>query len=1010
MKILFLFLTSVNLFASQALKITSASHSHATTPAGVSVWTNVTDLMVEGCVGALVPTVGNSRLFDEESGGGLFTSTTGLEFRGFGGSTGPAFLSSTYSELPTITYFSYRFTRRASDSTEHLEVWDDQTGIRYYSTIADPNPGSVSFANKQIAPGSISGFVPAANAQIGCLRISNVILPINSAKPQRLLSTGFQNMWNMEFEGNLTDQSGVGEMNLTMDAGGTVYQNPILTFAPSLSLSTIPITSRAAESLSITISGSTNIDDPVFTCSVHQIGGAIKALFGNPGCSPTFTGPTKGQYTLVASILDSSGGKTSTSFTIGAVATDANGVTIVADSVVNALRGPQIRVGTSAYSRFDDRRTVAIDTQIQLLTTGGPNNDGPWRNQWSVASAGTVTLVNGSNVVTGSGTSFKALFCGGGTSPVVHTSEFVGWYASIEYATPGRGFYQISGCADDTHLTLINNWVHSPGTQTGRSYNMMDEFEAGYWTTYNTPGNYYDNISGYLDQYENTGLVKYLDAAITLGNNFWTGPFYDRGKNYDAANLGGTFIASCCGRSQSLLGLIRLNLYNGMDIWPGMHFIWAFNKISHDYYISNNYHISISDPRDAGYATAGWALCAQFDTDATWRTNCRTYLKDEINNLWGPLQRPSGEWNHVVNSGTYLDVGGGVYATVTTNSTAVVLTGSTWSTNNGTLGWFITDKLNRAIYPSDNSIGDSTYYTISSGDGVNLVLDRPYEGAGCLSGCQKGLITSTNLIGFGSIVYMNGIWGNQAGSIVYNALTALGDTAEATKARQFSIDTATWIATHSEAFSSSVHAIYYGANFFNCSPTGGDPEHCGAGLAINGEVLNNFALAYRFTGSSTIRNKIDEMMKAMWCKPTGGWTCPTTGYGTHMSDIDNFGDPGGYMINIADYASVKWPGFFFGYGKVQNVEAELLGGVLPVDSISQTTKILLPSNATKLRLTVLAPDGSSTITNCTGTVSTIISCTWSGDRREGDHQIKMTLRNDSDVIVYDGEYQSFRVR
>lgn len=1093
MKFLLLLIAS-SAFASQSIVMTAAFIAHATTPVGASPWTSVTDLRVEGCVVGLVPTVGNSRLFDEESGGGLFSSTTALEFRGFGGSTGPGFNSLTVPEIATVTSFRWRFQRIALDSSEHLEVWDEITGSYYHSQIADPSPAPRAFANKQIGPGSISGFVPSAATNLGCLRISNVILAIGSTLPDRFITTGFGNMGNWEFEGVLTDQSGLG-LTIGVTAGGTSYLNPTTTYAPVILLNSVPLSTRASVSTPLSISGFTNSDNPAFICTLKQNSGPAQALFDKTGCAPSFTGPVFGNYNLTTSITDSLSVSSSSAFDVGSVATDANCSVVFPDARIGRLIGPSTRHGCNSWSWYDDRAKAMIDMQVGMLDGSSPASVDPWRNRWDVASTnGTITVINGNAVVAGSGTQFQTDFCGGpgNTSPAFGTEVLVVWYDSADYpfastGTYGRGFYPIVSCDSQTQVTLRFPWGHATGTQAGRSYSVGNPQLTGYgwFPNTNTPGNYYDNALGIWAMYYRTGLNKYRDAARTLSRNWWTGPNYDRGKNYDtgapvgAGQLGGNFIAAGPARGQAPVGLVIWALESGEDIWPGIHHLWDWEKfISHDSPASVSWLEQIGDVREVGYATGMMALCAQYDTDATYRSTCTTALKETVNLFWAPRQvtgAGNGNWHQSQTpsgSRVFLDVSGTVFVTVANGSPNITLSGRTWSqidftfhgvcSTAGTavtrtsglafnVAWvgnafvisgvsytvatfidadhltlttsagtqasakysqgetiagviFIASPTNTLLCCNQNSqVGDTVYYTPTYVDSTHATLDRNYAGT---SG-NKGML-SANLVGFGTQPFMQGIWGGQAGTFIYDALINCGVTcaAEAAIVRQFAIDSALWLISTSDP---AVHAVYYGADYVNCTPPGSDPAHCAAALEINGEIFKNLSSAYLFTLDPTIKTGADSFFTGAWCKPTGGWTCGTAGYGTYMTGANDY--PAGYMSNPIDPLANKWMGVMHGIGGGYQWSSARIGGVLPADPLTLTTSGVIPTGGAKIRLTVQAPDGTITVgTPCSGSAGTAVGCSWTGDRREGNHLLKVEYLTAGDVLIGPGSYQTINVQ
>lgn len=967
----------------------------------------------------LVPTVTNSRLYDVEDGSGFITSTSGLEFLTFGGGSGPSITAVAYPEIATLTNFRWRFQRTTNGvvGTYSLEVWDELTGTYYSNSIVDAAPANVYNLNsKQIGPGSINGFHPAAAANLGALRIDSTVLPLGSTLPQRFLTSSFGNMGDWEFEGVLTDASPLAR-GITVTGGSTTYLNPTTTFPPVISLNAVPKSVRAAFSAAPSVSGFTNADDPNFTCTLAQTSGSGRAAFTNPGCA-SFTLPVFGQYDFVTTITDSLSVATSKTFSVGAVATDSNGVVIVSDANINRLLGPLIRLGGNPWSWFDNRAVALAELQVGMLDGSGTGAINPWQNQWDgAAAAGTISCTFGDTFCTGSGTAFQTLFCAGGTTPTANIEIVVRYNSSAYPGTTGRAFYPVGTCDSQTKISFRSPlyWGYASGTQTGLAYSAVDGGVGvngvGNWVFSNTPGNYYDNVLAFYALYYRSGLTRYRDAARLLAHNFWYGPFYDRGQNYDTASLGGTFIASGPGRGQSQTGLILWSLESGENIWPGMDIVLAYQKsVVYDYGVAHSWVVQVGDLREAGYLTAAEALCTQYHTDGSKRSSCLSQLKTIVNSFWVPLQITGtghGNWRNtnplVLNVG---NANGLVYVNATNGSNSVVATGTSWVSGQfyaGTVVWLYDNWLDPTIPGKQNSgTGDSAFYVGTYVDPTHITLDRNYTGT---TG-QHGMIVS-QLAGFGTQPFMEGIWGGQAGSIVYDALVNCGVSCatEAAIVKQFSIDSAGWITGNA---TSADHTIYTGAEFLNCSPLGSDLDNCGPGEVLNAEVMKNYNVAYLHNLDPAIKTAGDNLYTREWCKPTGGWTCGTAGFGSYNLAVDDY--PTGYQTNPADPQSNKWNGYNFGYGFGAGWPAARVGGLLPADPLVLTTSGVIPVGGAKIRLMVQAPDGTITIYTCAGTAGTTQACAWTGDRREGNHLLTVAYLTSGDVLISTGQPQAITVQ
>lgn len=813
--------------------------------------------------------------------------------------------------------------RDAATGRYTAEVWDEVTGVYRSSSAVDASPGSYTTPGGSLWIGGQYA-APAIVGSISFVRVYSSAGPLG-VPPQRLRTSGFGDLADYEFEGNLNDSSGHGR-TLSMSTGTVSYGvTPIL--PPFPSLGSIPTTIRAGRTQALTAQALVNEDNNTATSMWALASGPSIIAISNPESltSASFLPLLAGQYEVSLSLVTTTNQRASAVRKIGVVTTDTNGVVVVPETRIDKLLGPLIRFGANLWNWFDHRNEVLASNQISMQSTF-------WGNPWDTPNGlGTITVSNGNNVVTGSGTQFQTQFCGGAgnTVPTSPTDYVTIYYDSADYpGTTGRAFYPVKSCTSQTSMRLgfvgggDRAWGHASGTQTGRSYWVPSNTNWQWWTSSGTPGNYYDNVLALYALYYRTGLTSYRDAARTLARNFWYGPFYDRGKNYDTTNLGGNFIAAGPARGQSITGLILWAIESGENIWPGMDYVLRWHRdVGHVYAASRSWAVQIGDVREQAYITAAYALCSTYHPNATWRNDCRGWLRDYVNLFWSPLQiTATKEWrNTAVARAGYFGVS--TYATVVNGSTSITLTGATWDDATFSSGfylepnklqrlWFFSNYTNIDLPGKQNSDigGDAVFYTVATVTSpTTAVLTQPYAGT---SG-NKGLIVS-HFAGFGTQPFMLGLAGGVFGTYAYDALVGSGDTAEAAKVRQFSIDAANWLS--STGLDQANHVLYSGRGFVNCEPNGGGDNACASGPALNGEAMRAFSAAYLLTGSGTIRSAADEIYTRLWCKPTGGWTCGTTGFGTYLNDIDDEPGSGGYMINPGDPLTNKWLGFFFGYG------------------------------------------------------------------------------------------------
>ena len=987
--LLFVGLTTLPLFASQALVVQSPAWVGATIPNNEPGWRAISSVRIEGQLDSCTNPVGGDTGIVQFGMSVRIGITGTISLRGFNGESTPGKPRANCSQL------RFRARRDVSAAQYTMEVWDEQSG----EYILEMTP-MTDTATKDLSGGTLfigKGYeIIYPTMHLGAARVYSTAGSTGAAPPARKITSGYGDLLDYEFEHSLNDSSS-HRLNLSFLAGSASYAT-LTSLPPVVSTSSIPSTIRTGVPTTLDASASfSNDDDPSFTLQWSIAGPYEPTMAQMSNSIIQFVGPISGEYTVTVTIVGAVN-TASTTITIGAVATDDNGVVIIPDANINRIVGPILRLGVNPWSWFDDRALAVANNQIRLQTTGGPRGVvGPWRNVWNVANPhGVISVTNGVNTITGTETQFQDDFCGGSgnTTPASTSNTIAVWYEDSDY--PGsitRAFYGITACVSQTQLTISRKWGHATGVQSGLNYTVIDPNQIAWWGYSSTPANYYDNVLAFYIMYYRTGLTKYRDAARTLAQNFWEGPSYSRGRNYDTSSLEGNFIAAGPARGQAPTGLVLWALESGENIWPGLHHLWEWQKyVAHDYPQAKNWNIQIDDVRETGYATSALALCAQYDTDSTWRATCRTALKETIMKVWVPLQVPGnghGNWRQA-------QAANGVYGpvTVTKGSSAVTLNSGTWTSNlfSGYLLWF---TKNPVIGFNNGNVGDMEYYTGTFVDETHITLDRNYSGP---SG-NKSMWVST-LVGFGSQPFMQGIWGGQAGSIVYDSLIASGDTTEANIVKQFSIDSANWLV--SKATNSSDHTIYYGAEYLNCEPLGSDPAHCGNGPVLNGEVIKNFSAAYRLSGDPALKAAGDSYYTRMWCKPTGGWTCGTPGYGVYMNDIDDSPGAGGYMLAPDDPLSNKWFGFFFGYGAGASWPAARLGEPQAPEGLTVNIPILLDAHprSTKVRITIVTPTGVTTSSICTSSPCRVVI-----DSRLGKHLMKLDYLSADDQVVAPGRFR-----
>ena len=991
-----LLLMALTLSASQSFDLAPSRRITSTFPGGSPMCANVTSFRAEGQFRLVTTPTAQEWLVRQDTSWGLSIDSLG----NFGSlrldTAGAASIN-----ISGWTNARWRFQRNTTSAQYQLEVWNEATGERRENIVTDPSPTSTNPLGCAFYVGAQSG--NAMTASVSSVRIYSSTVALGSAPPPRLLTSNFADLLDLELEGNLADSSGRG-LNGAMSIGTAAYStttdlSPIATVSG-------PVSVRAGALASFSATCLANEDNSNCAAEWNQLGGPAGGTWtGRTTLAPTFRTTIFGQYDLVA-ILSTALFRTQQSITLGASASDGNGGVVVSDAAIQFLLGPMARYG-AGWSWFDDRAITAAEYQIDMQT-GANGASAFWSAPWETNLAGTVSVTNGSATVTGTGTTFQTSFCGGAgnTTPSANFGQIYIKYNSADYpGTQGLARYNVTACNSQTSITVNAAWAHATGTQSGISYARADSSIAGWWTFTNTPGNYYDNVLAFYALYYRTGLTKYRTAARNLARNWWYGPFYDRGKNYDTSAMGGTFISAGPARGQSITGLILWSLDTGENIWPGMNYVLSwFRDVGWTFGNTRSWAVQVGDLREQGYLTAAYALAARLHPNSATRQTYRGYLKDYINLFWQPLQLPTGEWrNTVVSNASYA---GASSVAVANGSANITLNGATWSAStfdNGNFNpvgyqarvWFFSNFSNSELPGKQNSDlgGESTYYRVINVTGsTTAVLDRPYTGT---TG-NKGMIVSS-LVGFGTQPFMMGLTAGVFGTYAHDALVWHGDTAEASKARQFAIDGANWLRT-AAAYKSAAKSIYGGSTFLNCvaAPTEGG---CDGDTVLNGEIMRGIATAYGFSNDANLLAFGNDLYGAVWCKPTGGWSCPAgsngASYGFYIDD-----PPTGFMLNRADPLTNKWLGFYFGYGFNSDWPIRRLGGVAPLDTRTVTMSLAVPAGATSTSVLYTAPDGSQQTVTCTLAAGRA-TCSLPTDWRQGNYLHRITHSVASGSFVSD---------
>lgn len=282
---------------------------------------------------------------------------------------------------------------------------------------------------------------------------------------------------------------------------------------------------------------------------------------------------------------------------------------------VEFILGPQVPSGTATITGASWFDSNAIDKGLQFgaVFPASP----PYR-----PLTGTVSLTQGSNLVTGTGTQFLTDF----PAPVNRFNFFV---TAIDGSLKT---YFLTSVNSNTSLTLSQPWQSA--TQSNRPFATATGDEMNLFLDMN----YYDQAQvQYINHYR-TGDVRYRDYARKIADSWWLAPFVDQGR--------ASFNNQIAPRSVSLNGLILRALDGRPEMWS-----WTtdFARQAFDLWVGqrvNNSELYFG-VREGGYCLLFITNLAVVHPDAATRAEFTTKALNAAVNYYARLQFPDGTWRWV---------------------------------------------------------------------------------------------------------------------------------------------------------------------------------------------------------------------------------------------------------------------------------------------------------------------------------------------------------------------------
>jgi len=789
---------------------------------------------------------------------------------------------------------------------------------------------------------------------------------------------------DFRFEGNFTNQGTGGyTVTLTLQSGAPAF-SPTDIRPPACNLQQAVF--RAGQAVQLAGSAYPLDGGSAISYFWQEVSGPTKVVWsGRNTLTPTIRSTAFGSYVFRLTVSDGSGQTSACTVKDGFVATDANGVVVSANPLVDLLLGPQIQLWRNPWSWYDNRHVAEAALQITNLATyfGGTNP------LWNVPGVGTIGAANNSASITGINTTFTTTFCQGPANPTMPKpgAVIVIWYplATVP-AGSGRRKMAVASCQSDTQLTLTNNW-NAMGYLTqgsGWSYNYTDGTLDSVWITNAAPANFYDAVAAFYALYYRSGIDDYQTAARTLADNFWQYRL-DSGRNYFPSEGFATFP-----RNESVLGMVLRALDGRPDMWSGLELIFNYQiNQFHSYFQARGPWLQNSmpyDPREGGYMLAEITYCALIDPSQVQAAACRGQISETFTKGYTPSRDPDGNFYTLYQNGNNNSWTTKSYVTLTNGSTAVTCVGTcNWqagifSTNingtNYTVPWWFT--YNSRVAPTSNAGGVPIPYYLAYIDPNHATLQDvngnplPFQQA---SG-NYGWVTGVQSVGFGVQPYMLGIlatawdFASKAMTCVSPGMPAGCDDTIASTARSYNVQVANYLRT--VAYWPASGGMYYVTSFINCqAPISDTNVYCTEGnnasqaRTLSAEAMRGVMTGYANSADPNLLAFGDTLYSAMWGKSGFAWPAGQTVDGRYIWDYND--GLGWYVTGAPPVGSAhKYFGMAFGIGAGGAWPGYRLGGAHTGTLVGVAIDFRLDSvrGAAAADLLITYPTGATSSVRC----------------------------------------------
>ncbi len=504
-----------------------------------------------------------------------------------------------------------RIQRDLSRKRMTLQIWDSD-GANFAETAPQPLTGDPrNFAGPLTIGKNSFDFERLQAAQLAYFRWYQSLVAYQAAPPANVAGG---DLADFEFENTIADTSG-RNLPLAFDQATNYNLTPVIALLPR------DFSVRASSAFSIDASPSA-----AASYFWQQLSGPDVLTFSSrTSAIPTVTGAVAfGTYVIQLRVTGASGNSAIRQVKVGAVPTNREGVVQVADDKVDFIIGPQLRDGVSPWPFYD---RIRKDTGHLLGRAYAPliaaDFDSP--------VAGTISVVNGSTTISGTGTAFRSVFsCDG-------REEF----AVLSYPDGAGGFGRrllyVSSCPSDTEI--LTNVPYAYASAAGVQFQRWDASVTRRWSE---GLNYYDSALVQYQNYYRTGIDDFLTYARTLADGWWRIPQIDGGRDPNSRDIG--FMPP---RRVSLAGLLLRSMEGKPEY---LTWLKAHVDVSTAAYLEGLRASPTSEygqgVREPGYSYLHIALMAKAHPDASVRTAYLALLNDYATSFWYDYQcRPDNAPN-----------------------------------------------------------------------------------------------------------------------------------------------------------------------------------------------------------------------------------------------------------------------------------------------------------------------------------------------------------------------------